>query len=48
VTALCALSLLWAHFLRRDDDLALQSGFFRANVFVSFAVLLGVAWETWL
>lgn len=48
VTALCALSLLWAHLLRRDDDLALQSGFFRANVFVSFAVLLGVAWETWL
>lgn len=47
VEASCAASLLWVHLLRRDDDLALQSGFFRANVFVSFAVLAGVACEVW-
>ncbi len=47
VTLLCAVSLLWVHLMRRDDDLALQGGFFRANVFLSFAVLVGVAWEVW-
>ena len=47
VTLLCALSLLWVHLLRKDDELAMQGGFFRANVFLSFAVLAGVAWEVW-
>jgi len=47
VTGLCALSLLWVHLLREDDELAMQGGFFRANVFLSFAVLAGVAWEVW-
>jgi 4-hydroxybenzoate polyprenyltransferase len=48
VTGLCALSLLWVHLLRKDDELAMQGGFFRANVFLSFAVLFGVAWEVWM
>jgi len=47
VTILCALSLAWVHFLRGDDELAMQGGFFRANIFLSFAVLAGVAWEVW-
>lgn len=47
-TALCAVSLLWVHLGRRDDDLSLQSGFFRANVFLSFAVLAGTAASVYL
>lgn len=48
VTVLCAISLLWVHTMRRDDELSLQGGFFKANVFLSFAVLAGVAWEVWM
>ena len=47
VTVVCGALLLWVHLMRKDDDLALQGGFFRANVFLSFAVLAGVAWEVW-
>lgn len=42
-TGFCALVLGWMHFFRDSDDLSLQSGFFKANIALSFAVLLGVA-----
>ena len=42
-TVVCAVVLGWMHFLRKDDDLSLQSGFFKANILLSFTVLAGVA-----
>ncbi|HNY31886.1 MAG TPA: 4-hydroxybenzoate octaprenyltransferase [Fibrobacteria bacterium] len=45
-TAVIGAILLWVHVARKDDDLAMQGGFFRANVALSFLVLAGVAWET--
>jgi len=42
-TAVCAVVLGWMHFFRKDDDLSLQSGFFKANILLSFTVLAGVA-----
>lgn len=48
VTVAIAGILGWIHLGRSTDDLSLQSGFFRANVALSFLVLGGVAWETWL
>lgn len=42
-TLVCAAVLGWMHFLRSDDDLSLQSGFFKANIALSLTVLVGVA-----
>ncbi len=44
-TGLCAVVLGWMHFFRRDDDLSLQSGFFKANIVLSLTVLVGVVAE---
>ena len=45
---LCAVVLGWMHFLRQDDDLSLQSGFFKANILLSLTVLAGVATQVLL
>jgi len=42
-TAVCGGVLLWMHAFRSDDDLSLQSGFFKANIALSATVLAGVA-----
>jgi 4-hydroxybenzoate polyprenyltransferase len=42
-TAICGAVLVWMHAFRTDDDLTLQSGFFKANIALSLAVLAGVA-----
>ena len=42
-TAVCGAVLVWMHLFRKDDDLSLQSGFFKANIVLSFTVLAGVA-----
>ncbi|MEK7392990.1 MAG: UbiA-like polyprenyltransferase [Fibrobacterota bacterium] len=44
-TAICAVVLGWMHFFRKDDDLSLQSGFFNANILLSFTILAGVAFQ---
>ncbi len=41
-TLVCGVVLIWMHASRTDDDLSLQSGFFKANIALSFTVLLGV------
>ncbi|MBK9579883.1 MAG: 4-hydroxybenzoate octaprenyltransferase [Fibrobacterota bacterium] len=46
ITVAIGAILAWVHFGRQDDDLAMQGGFFRANVALSFLVLAGVAWQT--
>jgi 4-hydroxybenzoate polyprenyltransferase len=43
----CGGLLLWTHLGRVDDDLSMQSGFFRANILLSFVVLVGVAISVW-
>jgi 4-hydroxybenzoate polyprenyltransferase len=48
VGAVIGVILVWVHVGRKDDDLSTQSGFFRANVVLSFLVLAGVAWETFV
>lgn len=47
-TAVCTAVLGWMHFLRQDDDLSLQSGFFKANILLSLTVLAGVATQVLL
>jgi 4-hydroxybenzoate polyprenyltransferase len=42
-SAICGLVLVWMHAFRSDDDLTLQSGFFKANIALSLTVLAGVA-----
>ncbi len=42
-TSLCGAVLVWMHAFRSDDDLSLQSGFFKANIVLSLTVLGGVA-----
>lgn len=42
-TVVCGAVLVWMHLFRKDDDLSLQSGFFKANIVLSFTVLAGVA-----
>lgn len=42
-TGVCAIVLGWMHLFRSDDDLSLQSGFFKANIALSLTVLAGVA-----
>lgn len=42
-TAVCGGVLVWMHAFRTDDDLTLQSGFFKANIALSLTVLVGVA-----
>jgi 4-hydroxybenzoate polyprenyltransferase len=42
-TAVCGGVLVWMHAFRSDDDLTLQSGFFKANIALSLTVLAGVA-----
>lgn len=42
-TGVSGAVLVWMHLFRKDDDLSLQSGFFKANIVLSFTVMAGVA-----
>lgn len=44
-TGVCGAVLVWMHMFRKDDDLSLQSGFFKANIVLSFTVLAGAAFQ---